>query len=759
MRKLTQRALPKSLPGYPDYLAALLHARGITTPQQAEAYLSPSADQLHDPFLLKDMDKACALLKAAADQGQTVVVYGDYDADGVCASAILLDALHSLGLSAFSYIPTRLSEGYGLNAEAVKTLARQASLLLSVDCGITAHEEVALARELGLTVILTDHHTLPETLPPADAIIHPQLGGYPNPSLCGAGVAFKFACALLGFEKARENLDLAALATVADLVPLVGENRVLVSLGLEAMAGTRRLGLQALMRVSGIKEGTTVKAEHVAYQLAPRLNAGGRLTTAQDAMNLLTTASREEALNLAVMLDQLNRERREVEQQSLKEATAQLAGQDLSRRRSLVIFGENWNPGVVGLTAGKLAERWNMPCIALTRNGEELSGSGRGAGGIDLYAAIDACSSLLTRFGGHKMAAGLAMKPENLEAFREGFDQAVKAQLGEEDLVPEVVYDTTLPLQAVSLDTIKSLDRLAPFGLGNPAPVFLLENLSLVSAKAVGSDQSHLKLTVAQEGAVREGIAFSQGKALASLGKEISLVAAVDPNEFNGRVSPQLKVKALLPGDSPFAEDRAAQARAVCAALGHGILVDGETPAASLEQSLPLPIGTRGSLYLAYTHQAANAAYQRLGSVSTFVGSAADPRSFNALVYAPDPSLPFAAYRRLVFVDGVPSKAAVSLLAQAAKASEAIALPSDAALSGLMESLRPDLQELRDAYKALRLGQPAHPDPGKEMVYLAVFAQLGLVELDGRGRLVKLLPMKHIHPDQSPLYRAFTSKE
>lgn len=752
MRKLIARAVPSHIPGYPDYLATLLASRGITDTASAERYLNPSFDHLCDPYWMNDMEKAVSIIREAKAQGKAVAVYGDYDADGVCASAILLEALHSFGVNAFSYIPSRLTEGYGLNMEAVSTLSAQAGLLISVDCGITAVSEIKEAKALGMGVILTDHHTIPNELPPADAVLHPQLGKYPFPSLCGAGVAWKLACALLGLEEAKKTLELAALATVADLVPLQDENRVIVSLGLKMMSETKRPGLMALKKVSGIREGAPMTSEQIAFQLAPRLNAGGRLSTAQQALNLLLTDQKDEAEQLANELQVLNQERREVEQQVLREASAQLAGRDLSGLRSLVLFGEDWNPGVVGLTAGKLAERWNYPAIVLTKNGDDYSGSGRSAGSIDLHGALCACEGLLTRFGGHRMAAGLALKPDNLKAFIDRFDLAVREQLGEEDLIPETVYDTTLPLNEVSLDTVSKLDLLAPFGLDNPPPVFLMEDLQVVSARAVGADQSHLKLTLAQNGAVREGIAFGQANSQAALSKEVSVVASVDRNDFNGKSSAQLKVRALLPGQSAYAEDILLQARAVIAALEGG---KGE---GSLEplKGLPKPKGTRRTLFIAYTYQTANDLYRRYPMYQTFTSAATDPRSFNAIVYAPDFSRHFARYERIVFADGLPSVYTKALAQKATGAETVDALPFTEEMADLISGFTPALEEMRQVYRLLRDGAKKDllSHPGKELVILKVFEQLGLVTLNDLGAFQSLLPMIRIEPDKSPLYRA-----
>jgi single-stranded-DNA-specific exonuclease len=752
MKKLTARALPYQLPGYPDYLAALLHARGISGEAQAARFLNPSLDQLHDPLLLHDMGKACDLIIQAAEKKLKVAVYGDYDADGVCASAIVLEALSMIGISAFSYIPDRQTEGYGLNSEAIRILAAQADLLISVDCGVTALKEAALARELGLRLIITDHHALPDELPLADAIVHPGLAGYPDSFLCGAGIAWKIACALLGVERAEGLLDLAALATVADLVPLSGENRVITALGLKKMAGSHRLGLKALKRTAGIREGKPVSAEQVGYQLAPRLNAGGRLASAQSALNLLMTEDTEEAEILAKELDRLNRERRDVESQVIREAAHQLFGQDMSRTRSIVLSSPGWNTGVVGLAAGKLAERWNYPTIVLSENGDELSGSGRSAGGIDLHQALSECRDLFHRFGGHRMAAGLSLPAENLQAFRERFDAAVRRQLGVEDLLPEIVYDCPLALSEVSLKTIQNLEQLAPFGMGNPAPLFLLDRLSLVSSRAVGSESAHLKLTVASGGTVREGIAFHQGGLQGGLADGFQLIASVDANEYNGRVSAQLKVKALLPGEDAFAPAPGQEARA----LLRGLLASGdEKEPVNRVMKPPEPKGSRGMLYAASCAQTANALHKAWPMLQTSLGLAADPRGFSAIVLAPDWTRPFARYDTVIFADGLFTKGEAALARKATGACRCDVLPESEALRSLFATLRLSLEDLRLAYVSLLQRAASVPNlhPNAFLAARLVLEELGLITLNGQDELQSIISVQKIDPDKSRLFR------
>lgn len=756
MRRLSKRAQPFRLPGYPDFLASLLFARGVRDAEGAARFLNPSLDQLRDPFSLSGMDEACGLIRKAAEEKWVVAVYGDYDADGICATAILLEALETLDVRAFSYIPDRQAEGYGLNLEAVESLAGQAQLLLSADCGVTGVEEVLRAKQLGMRVIITDHHALPEQLPEADALIHPLLPDAEATPLCGAGVVWKLACALLGVNRAEKSLDLAAVATVADLVPLTGENRVITALGLEKLRATRKPGLQALMRVAGMKEGAPVNAEQVAFQLAPRLNAGGRLSTAADALQLLTTPGPMEADTLARRLDALNRERKDVEARALREASAQLQGVDLSLLRSVVVAGEGWNPGVVGLVAGKLAERWNYPTLALALQGDELTGSGRSAGGIDLHRALKDCEDLLTRFGGHRMAAGLALKKGNLDALKERFDQAVRSQLGGDDLIPETAYDDSLELGDVTLETARALGQLAPFGVGNPSPLFLMEGLNLLSSRAVGASGAHLRLTVARNGAVREGIAFNQGGLDGNLPRELRLVGAVDENDFNGRFTAQLKVRAVLPGSGAFSEEPVREARAalktLAACAGPG---DGEVTVEEIE-SPPHPEGARGTLLIARCAETANRLAAEMEGFSALVGGAPDPRGFNALVLSPDWSQPFARFDRVVFLDGLLCPGEAKLAQKAAGGAAVLAMPQSPGLIELMQGIRLGVDELREAYVRLRDGglTAMNLSPSARQAALMVLSEMGLVSLDGHQTFLGMLPARRADPEDSPLFRA-----
>ncbi|MGI6695287.1 MAG: single-stranded-DNA-specific exonuclease RecJ [Christensenellales bacterium] len=751
MYTLSQRAQPYQLPGYPDYLAALLHARGINTAEAAEAFLNPSACQLHDPFLMHGMEKAVSLIREAIRKGRIIAVYGDYDADGVCASAILMESFRTLKAVCFSYIPDRQEEGYGINAAAVREISGRAGLLISVDCGITAVDEVRLAKELGLTVIITDHHALQGELPPADALVHPALGDYPFPELCGAGVAFKLACALLGDEMGLMHLDLAALATIADLVPLTGENRVIAALGLKALGDTSRPGLVALMEAAGVKRGQGVRAQQVGYQLAPRLNAGGRLATAEEALRLLITRDGEEAAAIAQSLDALNRTRRQVELEVLSQAEAQVRAMDLSALRSLVAAGEGWNSGVVGLAAGKLAERYGYPAIVLSRQGEELVGSGRSAGSIDLFSALTACAPHLKRFGGHKMAAGLALNAEHLPAFTRCFDEAVREQLKGGDLIPDTVYDYPLTLSRVTVENAALLSRLAPFGIGNPAPVFLLEDVPLLSARGVGTGGAHLKLSLGNSGAAKDAIAFGKGHLVNRLPGAATLVGSIEENSYMGCVSAQVNIRDIFPGREAYAFDEAEEQRAMLRALSR-LSDEKQAHDSEILDALPEAPDTRGTLFVAWCHQTAEALHRRYPGMRTWVGAVNDPRAFSAILYLPDWQGSFARFTRVVMADGLIHPLEAAMIVDALGDCRVQALPRSQQLSEALLALSITKDTLREAYIRLRQRRPLAPDLPEQSA-LQVLYDLDLITLNKAGGFAGMREVRRCEPDESALFR------
>ncbi len=547
------RFLPRSdqdltpLGNLPGWFSALLRGRGIRTEEEARRYLSPSQALLHDPFLLPGMSEIVRLLTEAMSRKETILVYGDYDADGICATSILLETLHELGASLAYRIPSRHSEGYGLNKTAIREMAEKCRLLITVDCGVSNVEEVALAKELGLTVIITDHHQPPQTLPPADVVMDPLLGDYPCPWLCGAGVALKICQALQGMEGVEKRLELAALATVADLVPLKDENRYIVREGLRHMAVTPRPGLRALMQSAGL--GFPLQAEDLAFRLGPRLNAAGRLGDARLGVHLLLTPDPEKGERLARTLEEMNRSRQEQERTQTAQAIAQVeASASLPGAHVLLVAGENWNPGLIGLTAGRVCEKYHLPAVTLSIQGEFAVGSCRSIPGIHIYRMLQACSDLLERFGGHEQAAGLTVRTENLSLLQQRLEQAIAASAPAECFIPSAEYDLAVPFSTWSEEALSLLEQLEPTGCGNPAPLFLLQGAAVQSLRRVGRDLSHLKLLLLTEDqTLVDGIAFSRGEVADEGYTSLDLLYRPVRNAFRGRVSIEAQVYALHP--------------------------------------------------------------------------------------------------------------------------------------------------------------------------------------------------------------------
>ncbi len=530
--------------GLPDWMSRLLFARGIHTEEESRRYLNPSLDDLHDPFLLPGMTETVALLRKAIDEGKTILVYGDYDADGVCAASILMETLHEEGASLAYRIPSRHTEGYGLNADAVREIAEKAQVLITVDCGVSNLEEVALAKSLGLTVIVTDHHQPPEILPQADVVMDPLLGEYPCPYLCGAGVALKICQALQGMPGVEKRLDLAALATVADIVPLQEENRVIVREGLHRIMNTSRPGLKALLEKAGLQAAVT--ADDLAFRLGPRLNAAGRLGDAKLGVHLLLTPDPAKASNIAAMLEEANRTRQRFEREMTAQAITQLDLPTLAASHVILVSGEDWNPGLIGLTAGRLCERFHLPAIALSTHGDTAVGSCRSIPGISIYKALQACEDLLVRYGGHEQAAGLTVKTENIPLLRERLESVIASAAPEETFLPAMDYDLIVPFRTWTPDSMAWLSRLEPTGCGNPPPLFLLQGTEVQSIRRVGKDGTHLKLTVLDEDlAIVEAIAFGAGDAADESPRKLDLLYCPVINGFRGRTAVEARVEAL----------------------------------------------------------------------------------------------------------------------------------------------------------------------------------------------------------------------
>ena len=536
--------------GISEITASVLARRGYVHVEDARAFLEAELPG-HDPLLLGDMEAAVERIRRAVSSGERVCVHGDYDVDGICATALAVVLLRELGADVVWHLPSRFEEGYGVSSETLSRLADDGvRLVLTVDCGITAVEEIAEARARGLDVLVTDHHRPGETLPDCP-IVATRPSDYPFPELCGTGVVYKLGEALLGADHPtiRANLDLVALATIADVVPLLDENRALAAAGLKALASTSRPGLQALMRSARV-DPAAIDTGAVGFRLAPRINAAGRLGRPDVALELVLTDDAEEARRRADELEELNRERQAVEERILREATAAVdAMPELERRhRGYVLWNEDWHEGVIGIVASRLVERFHRPIVLITRSHEGWKGSGRSIAQFDLHGALAACSSHLERFGGHRAAAGLSIAESELEAFSAAFAQHADAHLGPEDLVDVVRVDAVVAARDLTLDLAEELERLAPFGLGNPDVTLLVAATQAVTPGTVGEGK-HLRFRVRQQGRdAGTAIAFGQGSQLDRVraAGSFDLAFRLKENRWNGTVAPQLVVRRIF---------------------------------------------------------------------------------------------------------------------------------------------------------------------------------------------------------------------
>ena len=541
--------------------ARALVCRGISELGQARAFLGHDLEGLIDPFRMKDMDRAVAAVDAALARGARIRIYGDYDVDGVCATALLVRALKGLGGKVDSYIPHRIDEGYGVNEEAVRQArAEGVDLLITVDCGSTAVAPIALARELGMEVVVTDHHRPGDELPEAP-VLNPCRDdcGYPFKDLAGVGVAFKLVAGLARARGVPEGdelrfLDLVCLGTVGDVVPLLGENRLFVQHGLRQLATSRKVGIRELMRAAKVSQERPVKARDVAFGLAPRINAAGRMEDAQAAVRLLLTGDRGEAQALAAQLSEHNEARRAEERKTLEEAEAMVAsGVDLDREKVIVLGSEGWHAGVIGIVASRLVERHHWPCLLVAIADGIGKGSGRSISAFNLWEALRECASALTRFGGHRYAAGFGIEAARIEELRRRINEVAQERLSADDLVRQIEIDAEVALEDLTLEAVEELNRLAPFGMGNPTPMLVARGVRLDEVRPVG-DGSHLSLKLRGEGGgAVGGIWFRSGalrEELESAGRvDVCFRARVD--EWNGTVRVQLHVEdvALWDGD------------------------------------------------------------------------------------------------------------------------------------------------------------------------------------------------------------------
>jgi single-stranded-DNA-specific exonuclease len=538
--------------GLPPLVARLLLNRGLMRPEDILAFLDPSLERLHPPFGLADLDKAAARLAQAVEQRQPLAVYGDYDADGLTATALLRQFFQELGLPCLTYIPDRLTEGYGLKTPALKELAAQVRLLVTVDCGISDAQEVAWATAQGLEVIVTDHHEVPPQLPPALAVVNPKRGGedYPFGELAGVGVALLLALGVraelrdAGWFRGQDEpnlrsyLDLVALGTAADVAPLVGENRILVQNGLKVMEESRRPGLVALKEITGL-EGKPISYRDLVFRLAPRLNAAGRLGQARGALELLLSDDLAQARVQANYLNNLNRQRQALEEEVLRQADAFIRKEKLDKRAVMVLALEGWHPGVLGIVAARLAEAYHRPVAMVNLEDGWGRGSARSIEGFHLFKGLNACRAFLSKYGGHQAAAGFVLPADNVSALQEALEQAFREQMGPDPPRATLKVDARVDLADLNEEFFQHLDRLRPFGPGNPEPVFVCAAVECLTSRVVAD--RHLKVQLAQKDCVREAIAFDQA-ACHPLSGTLEVAFSTRLTHFQGRPTPELRL-------------------------------------------------------------------------------------------------------------------------------------------------------------------------------------------------------------------------
>jgi len=793
------RALAEGL-GVSPVVGAILARRGFGDVQEARRFIA--AEEAHDPLSLPGVPAACELILGHVERGSVIAVFGDYDVDGVCSTAMLLRTLRALGADPVWELPSRFDEGYGLSAGAVERLGgRGVGLLVTVDCGITAVEPVTAARAAGLDVVITDHHRPGDELPDC-TVVHPALGDYGCPELCASGVVLKLSEALYAAAgrdpaEAAEDIDLAALATVCDLVPLRGENRRIVREGLVELGRTRKAGLRALMEVGGVAPGE-ISEHSLGFRLGPRINAAGRMQRADAALELLLTDDPARASEVAKELDFLNRDRQEAETRILFAAEAAAAAQ--AHQAAIVVAGEGWHPGVVGIVASRLVERWRRPCVVIALDAapaentapassadaapasvEALGGrgSGRSISAYDLHAGLAACSEHLIRFGGHRMAAGVELNADAVDGFRRALAAHAAAALSPDDLIPVERVDAVVPGGDLGLDLAEDLELLRPFGMGNPQPTLLVPAARFERVTGMGEEKEHSRFTlVTAGGAKSRGVAFrSPPRELAPAQERAHDIALrLEKNRWNGIEEPRVILRALCPTEAGeievlgeegefWAELRASfEGETPSGQGGSGVIEDRRREGFA---------GVAGDLFSSGESvlvAVADVPRRRAGLEAVVAALAGGPMpvvSWETLASRPDVA---AGFQHIVALDPPPGGVADPLLNSAPRAHLAWG-PAEAefaiAAYRAVLDLRP---QLADLYRALRELPPDSNAAALEAALrgsgrypraapacarlLKVLTELGLIELDLDARHCHIIEAVQSDLDLSPTYRA-----
>ncbi len=775
-----KRQIPPELAslGLPERLLELLLDRQIDTPEKIEHYLHPKREDLHDPMLMQDMDKAVAVIRDAIEKHEEITVFGDYDVDGVTATAILLTYLRKQGAQAGFYIPDRHGEGYGLNIAAVEQIAAHSKLLITVDCGITCAAEVARAKALGMRVIVTDHHQLGPQLPECEAVLNPLLGNYPFRRLCGAGVAFKLVQAMGGTEAIEPLWELAALATIADIVPLMDENRVIVYYGLAAMAATQRPGLIALMESAGV-DPQKVSSSDVAFRMAPRINAGGRLALASRGVQLLMTRRMDTAREIAEELNQDNIRRRELEIEIFTQADEMTRRQiDFMNERAIVVCGEGWNPGVIGLAASRLVEKYKWPTILLSRDGDVCVGSARSIPGVNIHEAMSTCRDLFVRFGGHAQAAGLTIEAKNVPEFKRRLSEAIREQAAPEAFIPTEEYDLELELSEMTEEFVDAFSAMQPTGFGNPAPVFCVRGVHTTDVRTIGKDGAHLRMRLAQGSDMRSAIGFRMGDRVDSLPEVIEAIVTLSINVWQDKRNVQCELRqmqAYMPGKAFIAECGRQSEKLSNSMLDALCLPDGEAQGIermTLEQAKAVLAGEFEKGYQGILIGVHTLAAMKLLNVHLAVMHAQldyvlekteDIRGFNTLVMAPNWAEIAFSPRIIVAMDGLLSDGERALVkARFPKAHIIEVTDMRTQSASAAGQLLPDDAALRQLYKALRqrektdctmnvLSAATGLDEDRIRCGMRIMQQLGLIEYTAMPLRFKVLPSGKVSLENSTL--------
>ena len=532
--------------GISEIIAKVLLNRGISEENDVDAFLHPKLENLNDPFLLNDMEIAVNRIIECVESKQKITVYGDYDVDGITSIATLSKFLTELGIENDYYLPNRLDEGYGLNNKALDKIAASGTkLLITVDCGISAYEEIEYAKSIGLEVIVTDHHECPEKLPIATAVIDPKRedSTYPFSSLAGVGVTFKLIHAIalkLNLDRKRylKYLDIICLGTVADIVPLIDENRIIVNYGLMLVRETRNIGLRALIDITGY---SSIDSTAISFGIAPRINACGRMGEAEIALKLLLTASETEARAIAVKLNELNKERQEVEKKIINEAIEIIERDKLFNNDIIVVGNPDWHHGVIGIVASKITELYYKPSVLISFEDGIGKGSGRSIEGFDLHEALTLCGEYLDKFGGHEMAIGLSLKEENFADFKSKIEKVTSERIDKEAL-PSIKVDAIVDVRNINMEIFTYMKLLEPYGESNPSPLFVSKNLKVESVRLLSNDK-HLKLSLKDGNVILNAIGFNLGDKQVRLGDKVDVVYALEINRYNNMESIQLNVK------------------------------------------------------------------------------------------------------------------------------------------------------------------------------------------------------------------------